>query len=230
MIELVVGLPGQGKSLMSAKTVLALLERNKRWEAKTGIKRRIASNMPFSDELLSAYPGSIVYWSELDEVVKLQDVDVIFDEVANKFDARNWLNLSDSVKWWLRHHDKDGVEIYANTQHFEAVDVQFRRLVNRFYVVSKLVGSRRPSATKPPPKRIWGVVMVRQHDPKLYKFESDTGEKVKSAIGIPSFFFILRKLVDVYDTRHKILGDAETVLRHLVKRCPSCHVEKVVHI
>jgi len=230
MIELVVGLPGQGKSLMGAQTVLSLLERNKRWEKQTGIKRRIASNMPFSDDLREQYPDSIVYWTDIDEVVKLPDVDVLFDEVANKFDARNWLNLSDSVKWWLRHHDKEGVEIYANTQHFEAVDIQFRRLINRLFVVTKLIGSARPSATKPRAKRIWGVVMCRQHDPKTYSFEGDTGEKVRSAIGIPNFFMITRKLVSIYDTRHKILGDNETSLRHVVKRCPECHLAKVTHI
>jgi len=230
MIELVVGLPGQGKSLMSAKTVLSLLERNKRWEARTGQKRRIASNMPFSDELREKYPDSIVYWAELDDVVRMPDVDVVFDEVANKFDARNWLNLSDQVKWWLRHHDKDGIEIYANTQHFEAVDVQFRRLVNRLYVVSKLIGSARPSATKPKPKKIWGVCMYRQHDPKMYSFEGDSGEAPRSSIGLPSFLWISKKLVSVYDTRHKILGDAETKLRHINKTCPDCGTHKVVHV
>jgi len=230
MIDLVVGLPGQGKSLMAAKTVIELLERNVRWETRTGVKRQVASNMPFSEDLQAKYPGMIRFWTDLDEVVQLPDVDVIFDEVANKFDARNWLNLSDKVKWWLRHHDKEGVEIYANTQHFEAVDVQFRRLVNRLYVVSKLLGSPRPAATRPKPKRIWGVIMLRQHDPKLYKFESDTGETVRSAVGIPSFFLIRKELVSVYDTRFKILGDAETTMRHLEKVCPDCGTRKVVHV
>lgn len=230
MIDLTVGLPGQGKSLRSAKMVLNLLERNKKWEAQTGVKRRIAANMPFSPELEAKYPGSIVYWSDIEEVCRLADVDVIFDEVANKFDARNWINLPDAVKWWLRHHDKEGVEIYANTQHYEAVDVQFRRLVNYLYVVTKVIGSGRPAATKPPAKMIWGVVMVRQHDPKTYSFEGDSGEKVRSTIGFPSFFFITRKLVSIYDTRHKILGDDETKMRHIVKSCDVCRAQKIVHV
>lgn len=229
MIELVCGLPGQGKSLMAAKTVRDLVRRNLAWERKTGIKRRIASNMPFSPEYTARYPDMFVYWTDIDDVVAMQDVDVIFDEVANKFDARNWVNLPEKVKWWLRHHDKDGIEIYANTQHFEAVDVQFRRLVNRLYVVSKIIGSARPAATRPLPKRIWGVIMVRQHDPRTYAFESDTGENVRSAFGIPSFFFINRELVDIYDTRYKILGDDSSTFRHSIKKCPDCGLERVVH-
>lgn len=230
MIELVVGLPGQGKSLFSAKTVLELLERNKRWEKRSGIRRRVMSNMRFCEALEKQWEGYIGYWKTLEEVIHLPDVDVIFDEVANKFDARNWLNLPGDVKEWLRHHDKDGIEIYANTQHYEAVDIQFRRLVNRLLVVSKLVGSGRPSATKPPIRRVWGVVWVRQHDPKTYSFQSDTGEVVRSAIGFGFPFFIHRKLVDIYDTRAKVAGDSETTLRHVVKRCPECRMERVVHI
>lgn len=229
MIELIVGLPGQGKSLCTARTVLDLLERNERWFQATGKRRHIVSNMPFSEALREKYPDVIQYWSQLEDVVHRDNVDVIFDEVANKFDARNWLNLPDSVKWWLRHHDKGGVEIYANTQHFEAVDVQFRRLVNRMYVVSKLIGSARPAATRPPARRVWGVCMLRQHDPKTYSYESDAGEVVRSAVGIPSFFFIRRSLVEVYDTTYKILGDSETRLRHVEKRCVECGTMKVVH-
>lgn len=238
MIELVVGLPGQGKSLFSARTVLQLLDRNKRWFEKTGIKRQIASNMPFNEDAVAAalkwesIDGWFRYWTSLEEVIVLPDVDVVFDEVANKFDARNWLNLPENVKWWLRHHDKDGIEIYANTQHYEAVDVQFRRLVNRLLVVQKLVGSRRPAATRPPIKRVWGVCAIRQHDPRLYTFNADNAqaEEVKSAMGWPSLFWISRELVSVYDTRHKIHGDSETTLRHVSKRCPQCGTTKTVHV
>lgn len=230
MIELTVGLPGQGKSLFSAKTVLELLERNKRWEKRSGIRRKVMSNMRFCEALEKKWEGYIGYWKTLDEVIALPDVDVIFDEVANKFDARNWLNLPSDVKEWLRHHDKDGIEIYANTQHYEAVDVQFRRLVNRLMVVTKIIGSGRPSATKPPIKHVWGIVWVRQHDPKTYSYESDTGEKVKSALNFGTPFFIHRKLVDIYDTRAKIKGDSETSLRHITKTCATCGMVKDVHI
>lgn len=164
-------------------------------------------------------------------MVSLSDVDVMFDEIANQFDARNWLNLPDSVKWWLRFHDKDGIEIYANTQHYEQVDIAFRRLVNRLYVVQKLIGSPRPAATKPKPKRVWGVIMYRQHDPKIYKWETDTGEKkVRSAVNFPNFFLIRKRYVDIYDTSFKAKGDDETQLRHLNRVCATCGYTKEVHI
>jgi len=230
MIELVVGLPSQGKSLLSAKTVLELLERNKRWQKKSGIQRKVMSNMPFSEELMAKWEGWIGYWKTLEEVIALPDVDVIFDEVANQFDARNWLNLPSGVKEWLRHHEKDGIEIYANTQHFEAVDVQFRRLVNRLIVVQKLIGSGRSSATKPPIRRPWGVIWATPHDPKTYSFQKDTGEKVNSRIGLGFPFFITRKLVDIYNTRYKIKGDTETTYRHITKKCSTCGYARDVHI
>jgi len=230
MIELAVGLPGQGKSLLSAKTVLDLLHRNARWEKRSGKVRRILSNMPLSPSLMAKWPDRIGYWRTLEEVCEQEDCDVIWDEVANQMDARNWLNLPQSVKEWLRHHDKVGVEVYANTQNFEAVDVQFRRLVNRLFVVSKLIGSPRPAATKPPIRKVWGIIMMRQHDPKLYKFVNDTGEEVKSAYGMPSFFTIRREYVDAYDTTYKVPADLETELRHIEKVCKTCKTMKVVHV
>jgi len=230
MIELVVGLPRQGKSLFSAKTVLELLERNKRWHKRSCIQRKIMSNMPFSPELEAKWPNCIGYWKRLEDVIRMDDVDVVFDEVANLFDARNWLNLSADVKEWLRHHDKMGVEIYSNTQHFEAVDVQFRRLVNRLMVVTKLIGSGRPSATKPPIRWVWGIIWVRQHDPKTYSYQGDTGEKVKSAITLGFPFFIHKALVDIYNTRHKIAGDNELILQHRVKKCLTCNETKIFHV
>lgn len=232
MIELIIGMPGEGKSLYTARTVLFLLERNKKWEQKSGVIRRIASNMPFAQFLSEQYPNRITYWKTLAQLAELEDCDVIFDEVANQLDSRNWPNLPDEIKYWLRHHDKVGVEVYANTQNYEAVDVQFRRLVNRLYVVKKFIGSRRPAPTRPPVKRIWGLCYLRRHDPRLYSWEADTGnlEEVKSAMGMPEFLWITKRLVSVYDTRYKIPGDSSLCWRHLTKSCATCGYTKDVHI
>jgi len=48
--EITEGAPGQGKSLYSARKVVNLLKRNKRWKKRSGIVRKIASNIKYSEE------------------------------------------------------------------------------------------------------------------------------------------------------------------------------------
>jgi len=232
------GLEGSGKSLKLARIAQDLAWRNHKWYKTTGVKRPIATNMLFSAKFI-AYCDKlnvpIINWQNLDDLIKLEQCDVIIDEVGNYFDSRMWADLSLDVRKWLTQGGKCGIEIYGSAQDFAQVDKAFRRLVNGLYDIRKMIGSRRPSATKPPVKRIWGICLARELDPQGY----DEDKKGFNGSFIPHPFMIRRKDCDVFDTTQKIGRSEYPAMRHEVRFCQkhphfggdgSCTFCKIVHI
>lgn len=234
--EIIEGAPGQGKSLYTAKIARKLIDRNHKWFEKSGIIRPIYSNIKFSEEFEKHANGTmgeeseysfLKYWDNPNDLCAVRDVDVLWDEIATELDARNFANLSDELKRFLSQYRKRGVDIYANTQDFSMVDARARLMVTRVATLSKIIGSPDPSPTKPPVKRIWGLVMVREvenfkaYDPqkKVYGF-------------VPSFFFIDREDVRIYDTRQDITPGTLPVrkLRKEVQVCEEDGFERVRYI
>lgn len=233
--EIIEGQPGQGKSLYTARIVRKLVLRNKKLFEKYGIVRYIFSNLIFSPEFeefatitrrteqddsswLTEKIPLVKYWLTVDEVSKLYDCDLIWDEIATELDARSFTSLSDEVKRFLSQYDKRGVEIYANTQDYSIVDLRARMFVTRVATMSKILGSRRPSATKPPITKVWGLVLVR--DLAEWK-ASDPSKKVYEYI--PSFFLIDKEDVQIYDTRQTITATALPVKK---LRIQTLHCEE----
>lgn len=247
MIEVVMGIPGAGKSLYMAKKTMWLLERNLKWYQSQYIAwqkkkfltpedraeaepkpRYIYSNVAFSESLHKQYPNLLQYWSDPQEIVKLRDVDIIWDEIATHLDSTQWANVPLELKRWLQQHRKLGLEIYGNTQEFLMIDISMRRLVARVYHLVKLFGSRDPSPTRPPVKKIWGLIWLRRVDPLTFD-----DEKKRKYLG-SSFFWIKRKYVEVYDTRQQIQQGEYPPLKHIRRYCmdPSCelhHSPKITH-
>lgn len=224
------GLEGSGKSLKLAKVARTLVIRNSKWLAQSGIVRKIASNMNFSEsfEAFAKEKGvPIVYWKDLDDLITLEQCDVIIDEVGNYFDSRGWENLSLDVRRWLTQGDKCGVEIYGSAQDFAQVDLAFRRLVNRLFNISKMIGSRRPSATKPPVKTVWGICAMREMEPMGYK---EVEKKFNSKSMIPSFFFINKEDCEIFNTSQKIERSKPLPFKHSQRTCPDCGIVKTFHI
>lgn len=228
------GLESSGKSLKLAMTVSDILQRNAKWKKDSGIVRPIVSNIEFSRDFV-AYAQElgvpISYWKNLDDLIKLEHADVIIDEVGNYFDSRLWADLSLDVRRWLTQGAKSGIEIYGSAQDFAQVDKSFRRLCNYLYDITKIVGSPRPSPTKPPIKRIWGVCVMKELDPRSYN--EDDKKFVKSGFAVlPHIFFIQRKYCEIFDTTQKIVRSKPALLRHEDRYCedPNCSFHKVVHI
>jgi len=205
VFEIIEGQPGNGKSLYTARTVRDLVKRNKKWAEDsllaTGhtVVRPVVSNLKFSEEFEQEAGPFLQYWNSVDEVSKLRDCDLIWDEIATEMDARTFTTLSDDVKRFLSQYDKRGVEIYANTQDFSMVDLRARMFVTRVATMTKVIGSPRPSPTKPPIKKVWGLILIR--DVSEWK-AMDAGKKKYGLI--PSFFFIEKRDVEIYDTRQSI--------------------------
>lgn len=212
------GLESSGKSLALAEEVDSIISRNGRWFKKTNVKRPIVSNLKFSvhvEERASDLNVPILYWENLEELVQYADCDVIIDEIGNYFDSRKWADLPISIRKWLSQGAKTGIEMYGTAQDFAQVDKAFRRLTTDLYHITKIMGSRRPTPTKPPVRSIWGVCMKQTLNPRAYK-EDD--QKFDTS-GFPWFFFIRKKYCDMYDTRQKIEVGNLPPLRHVVQYC-----------
>jgi len=231
--EITEGAPGQGKSLYTARTVKRLLKRNKKWEARGNPRRKIFSNLKFSEEFEKINKGYIEYWSDSSTLVKLHDVDIIWDEIATELDARNWTNLSIEMKRFLSQYRKRGIDIFANTQDFSMIDQRARLMISNVRTLTKIIGSRDISTTKPAPRLIWGLVLIRD----VINFRETAPEKKKYEI-LPSFMLIERELVSIYDTRQDIALGKPPPLRHEVRVCENhknaggdgtCDHCKVIH-
>jgi len=226
------GLESSGKSLKLAMVVVSLVYRNAKWFKRSGISRFIISNLRFSQSFVQFAKElgvELKYWDNLDDLVECSNCDVIIDEVGNYFDSRMWADLSLDVRRWLTQGAKTGIEIYGSAQDFAQVDKSFRRLTNELYEITKVIGSARPSPTKPPVKKIWGFCVVRELDPRSY---NEDKKKFVGTFNLPSVFWIARKYCDIFDTTQKIERGRFPALRHEERFCedPKCGFHKVIHI
>lgn len=218
------GAPGQGKSLYTAKLARMLLERNKRWYELGNPMRRVMSNLKFSPAIESEFSEFLGYWTNTEEICKLRDCDILWDEIATELDSRNWAGLSSELKRFLSQYRKRGVDIYGNTQDFSMVDQRARLMITGVRTLSKVLGSSDPSATKPKIKRIWGIIMIRD----VENFREVSPEK-KIYGWLPSFFWIDRSLIEMYDTTQDILTGKAPALKHETRVCLDCGHEKTTH-
>lgn len=212
--EIIEGQPGQGKSLYTARVAGKLLKRNKKTYNKLGVKRVIYSNIKFSDEFENEAGDYLCYWSNLNDLLQLRDVDLLWDEVATELDSRNFANLSEEVKRFLSQYRKRGIDIYANTQDFSMIDIRARMFTTRVATLYKILGSPDPSPTKPKVENIWGLILVRE----VQNYKADDPHKKEYSF-LPSFFFIDKELVERYDTRQDIPKSEAPPLKKEVRVC-----------
>lgn len=226
------GLESSGKSLKLAMVAEKILFRNAEWLKKSGIARPIYSNSPFSEGYIQSAEEMgipIGYWENLDDLIDLRDCDIFIDEIGTYFDARMWADLSLDIRRWIQQGAKMGIELYGACQDFAQVDIAFRRLTSELYVIRKVIGSPRPSNTKPPIQRIWGLCMVSELNPQGY--DEKKKEFLSSGIfNLPSFFFIRRHACELFDTKYFIKRSKPLALKHIERKCPDCGLTKVQHV
>lgn len=227
------GLESSGKSLRLAMCAAFLVRRNAKWNKITGVSRPIISNMYFSKsfQLWAGEMGvELKYWKDLEELIGYNEADIICDEVGNYFDARMWADLSLDVRRWLTQGAKTGIEFYGGAQDFAQVDKAFRRLVQPgdLIHITKVIGSPRPAATKPPVRRIWGLCTAQKLNPDGY----DEDKKKFQGTGFPSFFFIRKEFCEIFNTSQKIVKSKPPPLKHIERECgdAGCTFYKVQHV
>jgi len=220
--EIIEGSPGQGKSLYTARITRQLLKRNEKWFKKSGIIRKVSTNMKLAPEIEKQYGQFLQYWQNTDEICGMRDTDLIWDEIATELDSRNFANLSEELKRFLSQYRKRGVDIYANTQDFSMIDARARLMVTRVATLTKLFGSPDPSPTKPQVNNVYGVVMIRD----VINFKEDKPEFKKYGL-IPTFFFIDQEDIEMYDTTQDIEA-GELPVRKLRKEIGIYEKEGVI--
>jgi hypothetical protein len=241
MIVVFTGLPGSGKSLKLADTLVALLYRNrkvydrnkKRFDegeiVSLPARRMLWTNLKFTPKVEEEFADYIHYWTDLRQLTPLRDADVAIDEIATYFDARLWESLSLEMRRWLSQHRKFGVDIYGTAQDFAQTDKSFRRLTSNLFYLKKLIGSADISPTRPAPKYIWGFTVIRELDPTVY-------DELKSKFGsggmFPSWMMITRAATEIFDTRAEVRMSTALPLKHLEKACErnDCSFHKTIHV
>jgi len=236
MIVIFTGLPGSGKSARLARVVVGVLHRNEKWynkQVKKGVinpvRRQVWTNLMLAPRVQERYSDYIKYWTDLRQLTPLRDVDVVIDEVATYFDARLWETLSLEMRRWLAQHRKFGIEIYGTSQDFAQVDKAFRRLTSDLVYLTKLVGTRDLSPTRPPPGFVFVVSLVRTLDPTTY---DEQKSKFASKEVVPHFMFITKHDVEIFDTRAEVKLSSALPLKHIERECEqsSCPFHKVQHV
>jgi len=215
---LIYGKIGEGKSLMTAVYVHSLMKEYKRMEKKYPDlpKRKLYSNIVFSDDFYNEYKDRIVYWENVRQLIPVRNADIVYDEIANDLPADGWQSLNKKIRQVFSHCRKRGNRIIANTQDYKAVDINFRRQCKIAFKVRKFVGNRDISATLPPPKRIWGLILVRQFDPDDIEVESNAEKLKKLSFGM---FPIRKKYISIYDTTKELPPYMPDTFEHSVIKC-----------
>jgi len=198
------GIESSGKSLQLSIRAAEILARNKRWLRVTGKPRSMVFNTPMSPAFIKEVTDAGLVYKEfkhLTEILHLEECDIFIDELIKFFPASGSNSLSREQIDFITQGAKTGVHLIAASQDFSQVHKQFRLLVNEVFVVTKIIGSRRPMKTAPPVKRIWGICMMREVRPASFKGDSATMEDVSM---IPHFFFIRREDTQRFDTSYKV--------------------------
>jgi len=204
MKKVYTGIESSGKSRQLSINANEILQRNKRWLKITGVPRVMAFNTPMAPAFVREIEEAglrYLEWRHLDEILHLTDADIFIDELIKFFPAVGSNPLTREQIDFLTQGAKNGVHIIAASQDFSQVHKQFRLLVNQVYVVTKLVGSRRPMKSAPPVKYIWGVCICRGVKPSSFKGDSATMESLDL---IPSVFFIHKADTARFDTSYKV--------------------------
>ena len=211
-----------GKSYQLALRAGKLVERNSKWFQMTKIKRPIFSNLefqPWFEKFSEERNVPIRYWKDLEELPLMSEGDLIIDEIGTYFDSRTFKDLSLDVRLWVAQASKLGTDIYGSAQDFAQVDLSFRRLVagptNGLFLINKWMGSDRPSKTKPPVKKIWGMCIMREIDPIAY----DENSKKFASKGLPHIFFLRKEICKIFDTNKRIAKSAPVPYKHIERRC-----------
>jgi len=201
-----------GKSQLMAVHAMQVLERNIFW-----IKRRkelglpfIPRTMAFDSPMSPAYIKQVeiagmkyIHFKQLNEVMPLNEIDIFIHEIVSWFPQRGSEPLVPEQAEFLSQAEKEGIQIYFCCQDFSQVHKAFRMNVYELRLVVKVIGSARPMRSAPPVKRIWGLVLHWELDPRSFRGDNASIERLGN---FPSVYFINREDTELYDTSYRVRG------------------------
>lgn len=245
-IYLSYGKKGSGKSLLTAKEAIKLLKsavKTHKLYPKLP-KRIVITNSPIAEKYEIKYKGYLYYWEDFNQLENcprencwkgpkkhpVHDADIQHDEIGKDLPAGGFAETPKWVKQVFSHLRKRGNRYFANTQCYEDIDISFRRQVDFAYRIRKAFGSRDKTATLPPVKFPWGIIVKQEFDPELLEWERDPEKRaIKAGFSWPELTWIGRKNIEAYDTAKELPPYISNKLEHIEKICDECGKRHVTH-
>lgn len=234
-----IGDKGQGKSYMLARTLSGVLVQNKVWHEKNKLPIRkvaVMETLGLSEKFKSIWSEYLVYFKNIDELPQFKEMDVFVDDISMRLDSRNWDLLTQGCREWLYGSERLGCDLYFTAQKFSRVEITFRLLTDAIFICTKGMGSKRPSATKPEVKRIWGWIWVAQISKSDFQAEHFNQDDFGGGRPV----LLRKKFINMYDHTKISLTDGYPPLTAIVRHCydPDCpeamanngHHIKVKHV
>lgn len=228
---------GSGKSLKQAEEVLWLLGRSAKIEKKYKLPiREVWCNFHMNEKIREEWKDRLHYWKLPQEMIfkdypKNKNIrrnfDVVWDEMAVEIPSDRWKDTDPEIKRFFAQHRKRGIQIWGNTQDYMMLDINARRMATNVFETHKIIGNRDPSATLPPIKHIWGLVIIWELNKNLIREDSQKREHLTM---FPDFLWITKELALAYDTTEDIDKNQKTKLQHVELECDTCGKIKYDHI
>lgn len=177
--------------------------------------------------------GHLFYWSSAYDLLgcprvncwrgsnahPLHNADVFWDEIADDIPREKWNELPEDLKQVFSHARKRAVRIFANTQKYEMVAVDFRRQCDQCVWLVKIIGSRDIDVTRPHPKLIYVLQLASEFDPLDMENENDPRNLLELRVGWPKIHWYTKKDVSVFDTEWEVPPTKYTRVREVKHVC-----------
>lgn len=196
MIWAFTGKTGSGKTYQMVKLAY------KEWRAGRDIYSNTVLNFRKYDRpkileffrLKKRRRGRIIYFEEITEILEARDGLIIFDEAAALFDARSWESLPREFSQKLRQHRKHSLDLYCTTQNLGTIDINYRRLVQRWFHCSD--------------RFKWGEVRIKfgifaREEKDIDKIYNTVDDLAVPSIG-RSHFIVWYWSIPLYDTLYDV--------------------------
>lgn len=275
----------QGKSLHQAKTAYAILQRlDALYRFYPDLPQAImVSNQKFNATIEAKYLNwRLFYWENIQQLKAcprptcwkdefelnkkgertkkkahpLHDSYILIDDAATIIPADGWRDLPLWFRKMWAQAGHNGNHALANIQDPVSCDINFRRYTDLCFKFQKVMGNKRPEASKPPVNTVWGIYTSREvpaeelwihgdkSEEEIQQERLDREEKENIAkeagkkivrVGQRAWkrrFHLIRKRdTELYDTLQNIPAWMPNTLDHQELRCidPKCKHVTVRH-
>jgi len=221
-----IGDKGQGKSYMLMKLLRKTLRRNFVWHTRKNLPLRkvaVMETLGLSEDFKHYWQNYLTFFREIDDLKDLRECDVFVDDISMRLDSRSWEMLTQGAREWLYGSERLGCDLYFTAQKFSRVEITFRLLTDAVFMCTKGLGSKRPSATKPAVKHVWGFVHTLKIPKAEYQAEGFNQDLYHG--GFPHW--LSRKIIECYDHTNISLSEGYPPLQCVEREAPC---GKLIHV
>jgi len=195
------GLPGSGKTTRLARVALACLREAKYKDfPRYGQYRKTVLNIKLSSLLEEEYHGFYEYFESLTALQNYRDVNLLVDELAIYYPAREWDSMLPEHRRWLMKHRHYNSDIWFTVQDLKTVDPTWRRLTSEYTYFERIIATREPSPYKPQKKRPFIFTRARRIPRDLYEMDSTAYTRSETT----SLFWFNRHDFKIFDTHQDL--------------------------